>query len=290
MQQAVPGFALPASARPAPRPPTILDSEILPLPQTAATRQTAAAQKAAAARQAATAVLETITVPDVDAVSDAVPDLSIQLARTDQQHGEAASLVKRRYAWRGYRVGGGPTDANSITLLARWGRRVVGTLTARLDSPTGLACAQLYPEQVAHLRAQGARLCEFTRLAVDDARHSARILATLCHVAFIYARQLQAATDLLIEVNPRHAAYYQRLLGFEQAGPLRRCPRVDAPAVLLRLALPKAEARLALAKAETQLRPSGQGAAAPDSSRSMYGYGFSPPERQQIVNQLRACN
>ena len=42
-----------------------------------------------------------------------------------------------------------------------------------------------------------------------------------------------AASDAVIEVNPRHARYYQRTLGFRQIGELRQCQRVEAPAVLL---------------------------------------------------------
>ena len=39
---------------------------------------------------------------------------------------------------------------------------------------------------------------------------------------------------VVIEVNPRHVRYYERMLGFEVIGPERMNPRVEAPAVLLR--------------------------------------------------------
>ncbi|MBK7424074.1 MAG: long-chain N-acyl amino acid synthase, partial [Propionivibrio sp.] len=41
------------------------------------------------------------------------------------------------------------------------------------------------------------------------------------------------ASDAVIEVNPRHSRYYQRLLGFRQIGRRRQCRRLDAPVVLM---------------------------------------------------------
>jgi hypothetical protein len=38
---------------------------------------------------------------------------------------------------------------------------------------------------------------------------------------------------MFIEVNPRHVAFYKRMLNFSPAGECKICPRVDAPAVLL---------------------------------------------------------
>jgi hypothetical protein len=49
---------------------------------------------------------------------------------------------------------------------------------------------------------------------------------------------------LFIEVNPRHARFYRVLFGFAQAAGERLCPRVMAPAVLLRLEIERLEARL----------------------------------------------
>src|SRR6185503_13907745 len=54
----------------------------------------------------------------------------------------------------------------------------------------------------------------------------------------VFACYKGGATDVVIEVNPRHVAYYQKLLLFEVCGPEKPCPRVNgAPAVLLRLDL-----------------------------------------------------
>ena len=65
------------------------------------------------------------------------------------------------------------------------------------------------------------------------------------HIAYMYARRLHRCTDILIEVNPRHVRFYRSMLGFEVLGPERTCPRVNAPAVLLRLRLDHAQEQLA---------------------------------------------
>jgi hypothetical protein len=38
-------------------------------------------------------------------------------------------------------------------------------------------------------------------------------------------------------VNPRHAGFYEKILGFAVVGAERICPRVNAPALLMRLDL-----------------------------------------------------
>ena len=115
----------------------------------------------------------------------------------------------------------------------------MGTLSVVLDSADGLAADELYPDEINVFRKPGKRLCEFTRLAIDiEPRFNSKdFLARLIHVAFVYAHLIQQATDMLIEVNPRHVGFYRRSLGFSQIGPERICNRVDAPAVLMHIDL-----------------------------------------------------
>ena len=76
-------------------------------------------------------------------------------------------------------------------------------------------------------------MCEFTRLALDADDCGRNALACLFHIGFIFAFRIHRATDLFIEVNPRHALFYRRKLGFEVIGEEKICRRVNAPAVLL---------------------------------------------------------
>jgi hypothetical protein len=53
-------------------------------------------------------------------------------------------------------------------------------------------------------------------------------------------------TDAVVEVNPRHAGFYQRAFGFKSCSDVRTCERVNAPAVLLRLDVAELEERMRL--------------------------------------------
>lgn len=162
---------------------------------------------------------------------------SIQLARTTYERLAASALVRRMYAWRGYRTeisqASDTREARGLTLVAWQGGEAVATLTLTIGSPSGLLCSALYPVEISHLRREGLRLCEVSRLAVDPDHGSHYLLTTLFRVAHAYGRETLGATDAVIEVNPRHAGYYQREFGFTQIGERRHCPRVAAPAVLL---------------------------------------------------------
>jgi len=161
-------------------------------------------------------------------------------AHTPFQLGMASMLVRRMYAWRGYRSDVGPhsvDDPNRLTLAAWHAGTVVATLTIGRDSAAGLLADSLYAEELARLRRPGRVVCELSRLAVDPDFSSRELLWQLLCAAHRYGRAIFAASDVVIEVNPRHARYYQRSFGFRQLGSLRRCLRVDAPAVLLHRAL-----------------------------------------------------
>ena len=160
----------------------------------------------------------------------------IRVARQASRHKEAGRMVDQRYNGRGYKTpASSPSEAdpNLSTFLAYDEGRMVGTVSVRLDSPNRLSADRLYPEELAGLRRAGHKLCEFTRLAVDAKSASKPVLAGLFHTAFLYASRLHGFTHAVIEVNPRHVAFYKRSLGFEVVGGERMNTRVNAPSVLL---------------------------------------------------------
>lgn len=114
-----------------------------------------------------------------------------------------------------------------------------GTVTCVCDNGAGLPCDEVFPGSLAELRKAGRRLAEVTRLAlVDEHQHEKLLLIQLMNLISIYARRVARVDDFIIEVNPRHVAFYRRMLAFEVLEPERPCPRVNgAPAVLLRLDL-----------------------------------------------------
>lgn len=160
----------------------------------------------------------------------------IRPVRTAYQQSKASTLVRRRYAWRGYHTEGlaqRPDDANRITLAAWQYDELVATLTVGRDSPDGLQTDALYAKELAKLRRPERVLCEVSRFAVDPDFSCPELLRALFTAALDYAKSRFAASDVVIGVNPRHAAYYQRRMGFRQIGTLQHCVRVDAPVVLL---------------------------------------------------------
>jgi GNAT superfamily N-acetyltransferase len=124
-------------------------------------------------------------------------------------------------------------DPNRVTLAARQYDELVATLTLNRDSPEGLLADALHAAELARLRRPGRIVCEVSRLAVDPDFSSRDLLIALFQAAFKYARNVFATSDAVIEVNPRHARYYQLLLGFQQIGRHRQYRRHEAPVVLL---------------------------------------------------------
>lgn len=203
----------------------------------------------------------------------------IRLAHSNERVNSASMLVQRKYASRGYSSSGFQKEPERITLMAFQEDKVIGTLTLGLDSQqNGLLVEDLYKTEIAQLRAQGRKVCELTKLAVDQSRGSKLVLASLFHISYIYGRVMQQYTDVVIEVNPKHVAFYKRLLGFKEFGSERLCNRVNAPAVLL---------RLELAYVDQQIELFGGSSEGAVKERSLYPYFFSKIDEIGITNRLR---
>lgn len=205
----------------------------------------------------------------------------IRLANTEGRRSKASYLIRRQFAWRGYQVGSlSDVPANRITLAA-FGQdeQPVATITVGVDSPAGLSVEAVYPDEIQALRAAGRRLGEFTKLAVDSVVKSRSVLAAIFHIAYIYAYRIRDCTDLVIEVNPRHVRFYEGMLGFVRYGEQRIDPRVEAPAVLLRLELAYGEGEIARYGGHSELA---------DQVKALYPLFFSPAEEQGIEGRLRA--
>lgn len=205
-------------------------------------------------------------------------EFKVRLATTEDRRKSASVLIEKMYGWRGYKTDSLSQDPNKIILVAFQDDRVVGTMTLGLDSPGGLLVVDgLYKKEADQLRAQGRKICDVTKLAVDQEIKSKSLLSAIFHLSIIYARNIHHATDLLTEVNPRHASFYQRMLGFVQIGEEKLCPRVNAPAVLL---------KLDLAHADEQVKKYGGLGASAQGVRSLYPYWFSKEDEIGITQRL----
>ncbi len=209
---------------------------------------------------------------------DDIVRFKIRLANSEGVRSSASYLIQKMYGWRGYAVSPVAPDRRPITIVASDAERALATISIGFDSKEKLLVDTLYGGDVDRLRAQGARLCEFTRLAVDRNEQSREVLAMMFHIAYMYARRFAKCTDLLIEVNPRHVRFYRAMLGFEVLGEERTCPRVNAPAVLLRLDLAYCEQQIARYGGHRELA---------QTMRSLYPLAFSRSEEDGICGRLR---
>ena len=228
--------------------------------------------------EATQAVYDDYVVSDTEEILLERSDFHVRLADTRGRRNKSSLLINRLYSWRGYKrsaLSDSPFDVNRITLQACHADSVFGTLTVAFDSEAGLAADALYQAEIDAFRNAGARVCELTRLAVDPKDGSKEVLGALFHLAYIYGGILRGATDVFIEVNPRHVSFYKRMLDFQQAGECRLCERVDAPAVLLHLEVAYVAEQIARYGGHR-----GRG------KRSLYPYFFSKQEEEGLARRI----
>jgi hypothetical protein len=205
-------------------------------------------------------------------------DFFIRLATTRGHRRQASMLIHRMYSWRGYAwetSGDLPHDPNHMTLQACGPHGTFGTLSLRLDSSRGLLGDELYRSEIDAYRAAGRRVCELVWFAVEKEYGSKELLACLFQLIYVYSRRVHHMSDIFIEVNPRHVAFYEQRLDFMRAGETKVCARVDAPAVLLHLDLDHVDEVLA-----QQNDQRGR------DSRSLYRYFLSPEEQEGLCRRI----
>jgi hypothetical protein len=96
-------------------------------------------------------------------------------------------------------------------------------------------------------------------------------------VAYIVAHRIRGFDTLLIEVNPRHVRYYERMLGFKVLTGERLNTSVNAPAVLLATDFSYIMAQV------------GEFGGQPEraaNERSLYPFVFSMKEEAGIISRM----
>jgi hypothetical protein len=167
----------------------------------------------------------------------------IRVASDREMRRRAYALAYRVYRGRGYAqnprgliVSDYDADPQTLTLLAEDEHgRDTATVSLVFDGSGGLPSDEIFGDEIAQLRSGGSWQTEITRLAIsEEHQHSKILLLRLINFLFIFARRVKGADGCIIEVNPRHVAFYRRQLLFRQLSGERTCPRVcGAPAVLL---------------------------------------------------------
>lgn len=205
----------------------------------------------------------------------------IKVVDTAERRGMVNALIKRRYGWRGYETSHLPTDpsVHKFTLAATEETLTIGSITVNFDGQGKLSADDAFAAEVDELRAEGRKLCEFARLAVDPMVGTKRVLAALFHVAYIVAYRIRGFDTLLIEVNPRHVNYYVRMLGFNVLGTERINRTVNAPSVLL---------GVEFSYVMQQIGEHGGHPARMATERSLYPAAFSLGEEAAIISRMVA--
>jgi hypothetical protein len=224
--------------------------------------------------------------------SEQLINFKIRLATSDGQKRLARMLVQKMVATRGYETGGvAPAESletpNQLTLVVSDTKeRPRGTMSMIFDTSAYLPADLLFHDLLSPLRAQGRRLIEISRLAIDRSGGSKRLFAAMAHIFLIYATVVHRYTDWIIEANPRHVGFYEKLIGMQAMSEVRQGPAGAAPAVLLRIALADM-----LERAEA-LGGRGTASAADDASlgdhvtEGLYPYFLSQDDARAIARRL----
>lgn len=224
-----------------------------------------------------------------DSRLDLLPDgpsgprrFKIKAVDNSSRRGLIDSLLRERYAWRGYESVSLAADraVHCFTLAAIGEETPIGTITVNMDIGRPLGADDAFSAELNELRAQGRRLCEFTKLAIDPTTATKRVLAALFHVAYIVAHRLRQYDTLVAEVNPRHVLYYERMLGMRVIGGQRLNRRVRAPAVLLCVSFAEIGRQVATYGGRPELA---------GEVRSLYPFVFSPTEEEDVLARLLAA-
>jgi len=185
-------------------------------------------------------------VPTIHAATTAKPEpaeYEFRIADTAQELLQAFNLLYHEYLQAGY-IPESTSELlftkhhllpNTIVFLAKAESKVRSTATVVRDCREfGLPMDDLYENELSGLREQGRRILEIGSLASDGRKVSRSAVQNFIKLIFLYCI-FQDVDDVCIMVNPRHARLYANMFGFKPFGEQKHYPRVNAPAVALRV-------------------------------------------------------
>jgi len=188
------------------------------------------------------------TTLDLKPISVPVPgitkDIEVKIASEREEWEEAFELVAGNYRARGYEAASQkrfrftPYHAlpDTVTFVAKQAGHVVATFSIVPDNTLlGMPMESVYGQEIADLRLKGHRMAETTSLADTglSVREFLQVFVALIKLAIQY-HHTQGGNTYVITVNPRHKAFYAKVLGFQPLGPCRSYATVqDAPAEAL---------------------------------------------------------
>ena len=171
---------------------------------------------------------------------------SIKIAENRDEFSQAFGLVHKEYLSLGYIPNPKSTEIlysiyhllpETTVFVAKSYLTVISTLTQIFDSELfGLPMDALYRKELDNLRDANRKIAEIISLATQKSFRWKNLFMYLCK-AMLWHAKYNGVNDLCITVNPKHVRFYKTIFLFEQFGPEKHYPKVNAPAVPLRLNL-----------------------------------------------------
>ncbi len=125
----------------------------------------------------------------------------------------------------------------TVVFVAKSNKKVISTISEIADTELfGLPMDELYRRELDELRARGRKIVELSALVTPADYRWTNVVMYICKVMYQYSID-HGVNDLCIAVNPKHVRFYKHILLFEDLGPERYFPKVNAPAVALRVNL-----------------------------------------------------
>lgn len=183
-----------------------------------------------------------ILVPRIDEIDRP----TVKIAGEIDEFKEAFSLVHDNYLRNGYLGTPKPHGMlfgihallpGTVVFVAKSNKNVISTISEIADTELfGLPMDELYRGELDELRARGRKIVELSALVTPADYRWTNIVMYICKVMYQYSID-HGVNDLCIAVNPKHVRFYKHILLFEDLGPERYYPKVNAPAVALRVNL-----------------------------------------------------
>jgi hypothetical protein len=168
-------------------------------------------------------------------------EISCRIAGNRKDRVAAFKLVHHRYVQAelirpnpfGLRVTPYHFLPTTNVFVAVAGSRTICTVTLIGDGEYGLPMESIYPQEILERRRQNLYIGEVSCLAFEPMSMN-QFLLVFMRLTRLMAQHARAygMDQFVIAVHPRHARFYQRMMGFDQIGPLKTYPSVqNAPAV-----------------------------------------------------------
>lgn len=121
----------------------------------------------------------------------------------------------------------------TMHIIAKSYLQVLSNLSVIPDTPEfGLPMDVIYRPELDELRKQGKTIVELSALATPREHRWKNMFHYLVQVMYWYCVYM-GVDEVCIAINPRHVRYYKGLFPFQELGPKRHYPMVDAPAIAL---------------------------------------------------------